>query len=1115
MQVEKAYQRIVQQLDQLRMKYKVQLIFSGLTLTGTFIYLQLLLFGWLESVFWFSEFWRLVLFTFFIISSLSSIIIWMIYRIYRLLFLKNKPSDDQLAMWVGRHFPHIKDRLTNALQVFRNPQKSKYGTSIDLAEASLVETEKEVRHVDFKQSVPWSSHFQQLKFVILLWILLILMGILFYQPLARAWFRLSHPNRAFIKPLPYQLTLLPGDVQVIQGESVEITVQTKGSLPNDVVLRIEELDQPQEEKILKPPFCYRLSGIRTTMQYSAHCGEAQTPTYTIDVVQRPMIRSLQIQLFPPDYSNLPDVALNSNEGDIHALKGTRVQVHGLVNKWISKGRLVFDQQPERGLSVSKNQLSGSFIVQKEDRYQLQVVDSLGLKNTDPISYMVRIQKDLYPLSRIVFPKKSQDLDESMKVAMTLEGEDDFGISKMKLVYWVHSGGMEDVSQTPAFHPLQMDENNPKNVLLNTVWDLTDLGLFPEDMVSYELEVWDNDDVSGPKMTRSATQTLRFPSIYEIFQEVENEQARQTENLMEIYQESQSIREDIEQLSQEIKTGEEMKWEEREILDDVSKKQKKIEENLQSMVQDLEEMVDRMDQFDMLNPETLEKYQELQELYEEIGSQELFDAMKKLQDNLREIDPSNLQQAMEQLQRSQDQFVKSIERTISLLKRIQIEQKLDELIQRMDDLAKRQELLSQQMEQDGHTQIPAMQQNQKDIQKDTGNFRGEMEDFHSKMEEVDNMPLSKLDQIMAQMDKQELQKLMEQIQDAMKEGNLGQAVEKSSRAHQSMMSLSNMLKMLQKTIQQTQKEQITKGMQRIMYRLIQLSYLQESLANSLSKAEMKSREGAQKQFTLISGLAQVADSLVSLSHKTFFISPKIGVAISKANQFMRLALGGLQQAGARGVNENQNQAMGGLNQCVLAMQDAMNQMASSASGMGMEEFLMQMNQMSQQQQGINQQTMDMLNQGQLTLQEQAAMSRLMAEQTALKKALERIKEGMKNRSDIQRRLGQMAGEMEEVIKDFKNKNVQRETIRRQQRILSRMLDAQHSIQKREYSQRREARSGVDVVRQSPNGLELSDSSWKEKLRKDILHLGDEGYTEAYQKWIRQYFDALAKELEKDN
>ena len=46
-------------------------------------------------------------------------------------------------------------------------------------------------------------------------------------------------------------------------------------------------------------------------------------------------------------------------------------------------------------------------------------------------------------------------------------------------------------------------------------------------------------------------------------------------------------------------------------------------------------------------------------------------------------------------------------------------------------------------------------------------------------------------------------------------------------------------------------------------------------------------------------------------------------------------------------------------------------------------------------------------------------------------------------------------MEEIIDDFKNQDVQRKTIERQQQILSRMIDSQKSIRQKDFSEKRKA------------------------------------------------------------
>ena len=63
-----------------------------------------------------------------------------------------------------------------------------------------------------------------------------------------------------------------------------------------------------------------------------------------------------------------------------------------------------------------------------------------------------------------------------------------------------------------------------------VWDVSDLGLFPEEVMSYYVELFDNDTVSGPKRVVSQTFTLRFPSISEIYDQLDSTQDQQVADL---------------------------------------------------------------------------------------------------------------------------------------------------------------------------------------------------------------------------------------------------------------------------------------------------------------------------------------------------------------------------------------------------------------------------------------------------------------------------------------------------------------------------------------------------------------------------------------------------------
>jgi hypothetical protein len=161
-------------------------------------------------------------------------------------------------------------------------------------------------------------------------------------------------------------------------------------------------------------------------------------------------------------------------------------------------------------------------------------------------------------------------------------------------------------------------------------------------------------------------------------------------------------------------------------------------------------------------------------------------------------------------------------------------------------------------------------------------------------------------------------------------------------------------------------------------------------------------------------------------------------------------------------------------------------------------------------GINQQTLGLGQQGQMTMEQRAQMARLAAEQAAVQKQLGELMNEFGNRSDILGRLDQLGEEMKKVVDDLARRQVDQRTIDRQQRILSRLLDAQKSVRRRDYSRQRRSRPGQVALRRSPGELPAELEDVDEVLRRDLLQALSEDYPKAYQELIRAYFEALSRQ-----
>jgi hypothetical protein len=146
-------------------------------------------------------------------------------------------------------------------------------------------------------------------------------------------------------------------------------------------------------------------------------------------------------------------------------------------------------------------------------------------------------------------------------------------------------------------------------------------------------------------------------------------------------------------------------------------------------------------------------------------------------------------------------------------------------------------------------------------------------------------------------------------------------------------------------------------------------------------------------------------------------------------------------------------------------------------------------------------------GGMTPEQMAAAQRLSSEQDALRKSLEEIQREVSGQHDILGRFDQTVEQMKQVSDDLKKGNINERTIKNQERILSRMLDAQKSLNERDYTRKREAQTGKDLVRKSPPALPEDLGQRKDMLSRDLLKVLSEPYPAQYEGAIREYFNAL--------
>ncbi|MCX7797083.1 MAG: hypothetical protein N2249_00490 [Melioribacter sp.] len=1114
---------MISHIEELKKKlkdfYSLQLkknLFEHISIYSALLCISILIVCTLELIGHFSSSGRTLLY-YVLVILITSFLLYIVIKIIKNLTLLEKADYISLAKQVGTRLDNIKDELANALQLVEE-KENRY--SRELIEAAFEEVYKKTKDANFNSLIDFSKTKKVVKVSALIFLMTLIL-IAFVPQLKFASYRIINYKKDFSLPPKFYFEIQPQNKSITKGDSVSIIIKTIGVNPSEVFLftRREDESEFTSKKLLPLTsgiFQYNLSTVTKSFEYYASSENIRSNVYKITVTNRPLIKTFTVEIIPPAYSNSP-LIIQKDNGNITTLLGSKVKLKLNSSLQLSKAILVFSDSSQKNMLIKNNDAYIDFNVTKETQYKMIIYDLNGTSNEDPITYSINIINDEYPSVEIFSPEENLRVNTD-KVFLKAKIRDDYGFTKFTLNYRLSSSKYRKISDEFSSINIPINKKVKEDEIYFT-WDLSPLVLAEGEIVSYYLEVFDNDNIKGPKSSRTKLYTIQVPSINDLFAEAEKATETTAKELNNTLKEAEELKKEIQKISNDLKQNKrEISWEEKERVEKAAEKFKNLVQKAEEISQKLTEMQNNLLQNNLLSEETLKKYEELQKLLDEMTSDELKEAFRKLQEALKSLTRDNIQISFEELKANEEYFKQSIERTINLLKRVQVEQKIDELLKRTEELAKKIEDIKNKTEQSNLSdkfKRDELSEHQKNITNDLENLKQEMEKLSNKMNELDEVPTDKLKKAIEEFEKQKNQEISKEALKSIQQMQKASAIENQKLLSANMMQMKSHLESLQSAMQQMNQIKTFTEMMKILDDLLTLSDMQEKLKNETFKLNYYSQEfskNSRKQSELQNNLSKILNKMSELSQKTFAITPEMGKALGRSFSEMQNAIGALQNRNGALASQYQSRAMENLNKAASLIKGSMSQMMNGGQGGGMISLFQQMQQVIQQQMNLNQLT-QMLNQGKFTQEYLSQLQRLASEQELIRKSLEQLnkeaQESGKSKT-LAANLEKILEEMKEVVKNLETEKLNDELVKQQERILSRLLDAQRSINERDYEKQRKAFTGKNIERESPKDFTLTKEERKNKLREELQKAFNEGYKKDYEELIRKYFEALEKE-----
>lgn len=1058
-------------------------------------------------------------------------------------------SIEQTALRIGTHYDDVRDELANVLQLTGNDTQAG-----ELSHAAFLAVATKSLEKDF--SVIIETQRKRRLWLFGLLGALVLSSAVVFTPQVRSGFdRIVSYDISFLPPAPFSLTLRVDSDTLLRGNNTIVYVVPKGVPPENVVVHVRDVNAPTYvphvvQRSSNGEYSFVLPGMTAsaTVYASAPWLESHvcSDTISVAVIDRPLLRSFSGSVQSPSYARLPATSLSISAADVTALNGSQVRLSISSNKSLAKAVIhVVRTNTDNGLkdtvtaalNVSGHSAAGSFRVVGNGTYSIEIIDRDGLHNSDPLTASIVALTDSYPTIALMEPRENVNLSEQAAVRIVTNISDDYGFSSLKLMYRLTKSRYAEPEKNfrSLDIPLVTNEINQEPVYM---WDLSKIGITPDDTYEYYLEVADNDVVGGPKKAKTSTMLVRMPSLDEVFANADKTQNDVQKELKELVKEAETVRKEAEQLQREMqkqqsKQQQEVSWSDKKKAEDLLKRQQELESKMENVAQRLEEMTQNLRENKAISQETLEKYQELQKLMREVKSPELARMQEQMRQAMEQIAPEEMQQMMKQFKFNEEEFRKNLERQLSLLKRMQAEQKTDELAKRAEELARKQEELRQRTEQSNpndKAQNQRLAQEQQQLKEEFDRLAQEAKELEKLMKEVgQDMPQDKMQQAQKDLAPEQTEQQMDKAKQDMQQGDNESASSQQKQASNNLQRFAQQMKNMKREMRRNSQRESMRQMQKGINDLLDVSKNQEAIREQMKSMDPNSSQYsqmAQKQQRAQESMQNIANSMMQLGQRSMSVSPEMAQDLGDALQSMKDAMQSLSQRNNSQAMQAQSQAMSAMNSAAQKMSGALSQMMQGegagqggsgtmpgqGEGQGQKSPFQRLQQLAEQQQGINQ-GMQQIGQGngRADMERRAELGRLASQQGKALKAIQELEEERKKIVGERQPLGdlnQIAKDMQEVMSDMQSGSIRTETRLRQERILSRLLDASRSMTERDYEKSRESNSGKDVRRSSPADFALPTS--KQQQNKILLDQLKMGYTKDYESIIRQYYEAIQRQ-----
>jgi len=1091
----KNFNILVDKLNSFKLKYYFYQLVKGVILTLFILLLVYTVFSLVEYWVYLSSEIRKILFFGFTIFGGLLFIQFVGVPLMKLLHVI-KPIDIKSAsIIIQNNFYEIQDKLLNIIELASIPDNE---SSNDIVLASIDQKINELKLFDFNDAVK----FRKLRTILIFFLvsLVTMLGIFVVNKniFTESTERIIHYNTEFVKPAPYSFHLLNTNLQAKKGDSYTWKVSCEGNeLPQMVYINIEGNNYLMKNTA-EGKFEFEMASVINPVTFYFTDLHFNSKKYNLQLLPKPGLTQFGVNLYPPSYTGLQNQLLE-NIGDLQVPNGSRIE-------WNFKGidvdslYLVFNDSVRMDAEKKNNMFHVESKFFKSTNYNVYIQNKVT-KPELALSYGIEVIPDLFPEIEIAQVKDSFQLTKYFFKGVI---GDDYGFTGLKFHYNVDNA---DSAISIPFVKSLTDQD------FYFSFDFNDLAQ-PSSVVTYYFSVTDNDVINHYKTTTSDSYTFKFPNQEEIAA-TEKEQFQNIQDMIKQSREmAKDIQSDLDNLRLKNMDSNISDWEKSQMVNDIVSKQNKLEDLYNKIKQDNENLNKYLNSFNKNNEDVLEKQKQIEDLLDEVFTDELKQLMDEFNKLAEKFDSKKMNQLAEKMDLSYDDLQKQLDRNLEMLRKLKIEQKIQEIIDKVNEKSISKDKLAQQVlkeknYEDAHQEINQDQEDMKRMEQELNESL--------KLNEELKKPLN-FDDFNEEFD--DIDKSMDENKSELEKRNRRKSSESIQNTSEKLKNLAfGMQQMLQMNTSKQNMENI-ENLKQILSNLITLSFSQEDVLDKLTRIDPNDPllvQLNQQQKRIVDQSKVVKDSLYALAMRTPQINSMVNNELLSMELNLDKASEQMEEAEFPNARVSQQFVITSVNNLALMLNEALenlekqmaNQMpgdqeCENPGGKGKP----QMNLLKQASQNIKEQLQRMIEQMKSGNQQQ--MTKELGQSLMQHEMMQQMLREMINSGGIggtaKKQLQQIDNLLEQNRRELMSRSINAQTIARQNLISTRLLEAENAERERDFDDKRESQSAKEFYSNPAKFFEYKE---KENYSIEYLNKNSHKLTNFYNYKYKQYLNNMEK------